>query len=118
MKTLFKPASFAALASLLVVAGCVSGVPRSAESTVEGRWSDSQGVSISTFDNGRFVTVANDTGNRLSEGTYRFSNSSTVDISMRSLVRETNVQVTCNMVAQNQLNCTNTQGQNFVLTRT
>ncbi|WP_274425813.1 hypothetical protein [Chelativorans sp. YIM 93263] len=117
MKALFKPASFAALASLLVVAGCVSGVPRSAESTVEGRWSDPQGISVSSFNDGQFVTIANDTGNRLSEGTYRFRDSRTIDIAMRSLVRQTNVQVTCEMVGQSQLNCTNTQGQNFVLTR-
>lgn len=117
MKTFPKPASFAALASLAIIAGCAAGMPRTAGSPVEGQWMDAQGVSISTFSNGQFVTVATDTGNRVSEGTYSFRDGRTVDISMTSLVRQTQMSVNCAMVAANQLNCTNSQGQNFVLTR-
>jgi len=117
MVTFRTSATFAGLASVLVVSGCVAGMPRSAESAVEGQWVDAQGVAISTFSGGQFTTVATDTGNRLSEGTYRFRDSQNIDISMTSLIRQTQINVTCALVTPTQLNCTNAQGQNFVLRR-
>lgn len=117
MKTFPGPAPFMALASLLIIAGCATGMPRTAESTVEGQWIDGQGVALSTFSNGQFVSVATDTGQRVSEGSYRFRDDSSIEISMTSLVRQTQLSVSCTMAAANQLNCTNSQGQTFVLTR-
>jgi hypothetical protein len=117
MVTFRTQAKFAGLASVLVLAGCVAGAPRSAESALEGQWTDAQGVAISTFSGGRFTTVANDTGARLSEGTYQFRDSQNVDISMTSLIRQTQINVSCALVTPTQLNCTNVQGQNFVLQR-
>ncbi|WEX10365.1 hypothetical protein [Chelativorans sp. AA-79] len=107
----------AGLASALMISGCVGGMPRSAESALEGQWMDAQGVGVSTFSNGQFATIASDTGNRLSQGTYRFRDGQTVEISMTSLIRQTQTNVTCSLAGPSQLNCTNAQGQNFVLTR-
>lgn len=117
MMTFPRPASFMALASLLIIAGCATDMPRTAGSPVDGQWMDAQGVAVSTFSNGQFVSVATDTGQRVSEGSYRFRDGRNIEISMTSLVRQTQLSVNCTLVAANQLNCTNSQGQNFVLTR-
>ncbi|WP_011582044.1 MULTISPECIES: hypothetical protein [Chelativorans] len=109
-------ASFAGLAAALIISGCV-GMPRSAESALEGQWVDAQGVGVSTFSGGQFATVASDTGNRLSQGTYRFRDGQTVEISMTSLIRQTQTNLTCSLTTPNQLSCTSAQGQRFVLTR-
>lgn len=112
------------LAAATALAGCQSqgvGVPgrMAAPQTtgVEGDWLDSQGVAISRFAAGTFETVATDTGNKLSEGTYRYQDQRTVEIQMTSLIRQTQSTVACQLVTQNQLNCTNSQGRRFTLTR-
>jgi hypothetical protein len=117
MVTFRTQAKFAGLASVLVLAGCVAGAPRSAESALEGQWTDQGGIAISTFNAGQFVTVDARTGGRLSEGTYRFRDNQNVDISMTALARGTQVSVSCAMVSPSQLNCTNSAGTSFTLTR-
>jgi hypothetical protein len=106
------------------LAGCQSGgtyAPRMSAAPrptgVEGQWLDSQGVAVSTFSGGSFVTTATDTGNKLSEGTYYYQDQRTVEIEMTSLIRQTRATVACSLVTTNQLNCTNSQGQRFTLTR-
>jgi hypothetical protein len=84
---------------------------------VEGQWLDSQGVAVSTFSNGSFVTTATDTGNKLAEGTYYYQDQRTVEIEMTSLIRQTRATVACSLVSRSQLNCTNSQGQRFTLSR-
>jgi len=116
MISLRSAATLTGLASALIISGC-AGMPRSAESALEGQWVDAQGVGISTFSGGQFATVASDTGNRLSQGTYRFRDGQTVEISMVSLIRQTQTNVTCSLTTPNQLSCTNAQGQSFALTR-
>ena len=46
-------------------------------------------MGIATFSNGLFTNVATDTGNRLAEGSYRFRDQRTVEISLTSLIRQT-----------------------------
>lgn len=121
MKTYRKPAAYAALASALVLSGCI-GAPAPREisvqrSGVEGQWMDTQGVAVSTFSGGTFQSVATDTGNMLSQGTYNYRDGNNIEISMTSLIRQTQTRVNCNLVSPRQLNCTNAEGQNFVLTR-
>lgn len=116
-----KPAAYVALASALAISGCVSG-PMSGpapvrQTGVEGQWQDAQGVAVSTFSGGSFRSVATDTGNMLSQGTYTHIDSNNIQISMTSLIRQTRTQVNCTLVSPRQLNCTNAQGQNFILTR-
>lgn len=93
----------------------MSAMPR--QTGVEGDWLDSQGVSVSNFSGGTFVTQATDTGNKLAEGTYRYQDQRTVEIRMTSLIRQTQSTVACSMVSPSQLNCSSSSGQRFSLTR-
>jgi|GEM_PF-1466820 hypothetical protein len=122
MVTVRRSAACAALSSLLIISGCagvsVPSGPATGGAGVEGQWTDAQGVALSTFSGGQFVSVATDTGNRLSEGTYRYRDRQNIEISMMSLIRQRQSLVNCAMVTASQLNCTNDQGQNFILRRT
>uniref|UniRef100_UPI00339D749E hypothetical protein n=1 Tax=Aquibium sp. A9E412 TaxID=2976767 RepID=UPI00339D749E len=114
--------SLAGVATLVALAGCQMDGPSGPRAVapqggVEGEWVDAQGVAVSRFSGGGFETVALDTGNRLAEGSYRYRDRRTVEISMTSLIRQTQLSVNCALVAPTQLNCTNSEGQQFVLTR-
>ncbi|WP_157016341.1 hypothetical protein [Mesorhizobium xinjiangense] len=114
---------FTAAAALAILAGCQTGGPiggpvARAPSGVEGDWMSTDGTSLSRFSpGGTFETVATDTGNRLSEGTYEYRDAQTVDILMKSLIRQTTQRVACAQVTPTQLNCTNAAGNQFVLVR-
>jgi hypothetical protein len=114
------------LAMAGLVAGCVGagdggstrlGPVGVAPSGVDGSWVDESGVGVSTFTNGVFTTTASDNGNRLSEGTYRFSGSNTVAITGTSLIRQQPIAFNCNIASRAQLNCTSAEGNRFILTR-
>ena len=60
---------------------------------------------------------ATDTGNKLAEGSYSYTDQSNVSISVTSLIRQTTTQVNCAMVTQTQLNCTSSAGSQFSLVR-
>lgn len=106
-----------------LLAGCVSDGPgggggiRARQTGVEGEWISSDGVAVSRFSGGIFETVATDTGNKLADGNYRMANERTVDITVVSLIRQTTTNVTCALATPNQLNCTSSSGQTFILTR-
>jgi hypothetical protein len=106
-----------------MLAGCVAAGPdgggpiRSAPSAVEGDWMSADGVAISRFSGGIFETIATDTGNKLADGNYRHADARTVEITVRSLIRQTTSNVNCALVTQTQLNCTSSTGQQFILTR-
>jgi hypothetical protein len=114
----------AAVVSMLLLAGCMGGgggqslPPVTAAPTgVEGEWLSSDGVAVSRFSGGIFETVATDTGNKLAEGSYRYVDQRTVEITVVSLIRQTTTAVNCAMATTSQLNCTSSAGQQFVLTR-
>jgi hypothetical protein len=123
--TIVRTLAFAgALASLAtVLAGCVSSGPggsgpiATAPRGVEGDWLSTDGVAVSSFSGGIFQTNALDTGNKLADGSYRMADARTVEITMRSLSRQTTTNVNCLMATASQLNCTSASGQQFVLTR-
>jgi hypothetical protein len=123
--TIVRTLAFAgALASLAtVLAGCVSSGPggsgpiATAPRGVEGDWLSTDGVAVSSFSGGIFQTNALDTGNKLADGSYRMADARTVEITMRSLIRQTTTNVNCLMATASQLNCTSASGQQFVLTR-
>jgi hypothetical protein len=110
------------------LAGCVSGGPAgggrpvaAAPSGVEGTWMDSTG-GVSTLSGGVFQTVASDTGEKLSEGSYAQTSANAVSIKGISLARQrrnlpAEVAFNCLLVDPNQLNCTTSSGQNLVLRR-
>ncbi|MDX8528781.1 hypothetical protein RFM68_30360 [Mesorhizobium sp. MSK_1335] len=114
--------STGAAASLLAAAACTTTGPSNQPSMaapkgVEGNWIDAKGTGLSTFTGGSFTTVATDTGQKLSEGSYTMTGATSVEIHGTSLIRQTPVSFNCLMISTSQLNCTSASGQNFVLTR-
>lgn len=112
----------AGLFALATLGGCVADGPggygyTSRTGAVEGNWSDTGGVATSSFRSGSFVTVANDTGNRLSEGSYRYVDARNVEINFTSLVRQQQVRANCIVINPTQMNCTNDTGSQFTLVR-
>ncbi|MGB3899165.1 MAG: hypothetical protein WA973_11475 [Mesorhizobium sp.] len=112
-----------AAAAALTLAACTTGGPSAppggslAPRGVEGSWIDAQGTGLSTFSAGRFQTVATDTGQKLSDGSYVMTGSTSVEINGTSLIRQSPISFNCLLVSTSQLNCTSASGQNFVLTR-
>ncbi len=86
-------------------------------SGAEGTWVDANGIATSTLNGGVFESVANDTGQKLSDGSYTYRDPRTVDLTINSLIRGTTSNATCLLVTPNQLNCTNSAGVQFVLVR-
>lgn len=106
----------------LALAGCMTGgggnaPAKRAASGIEGAWIDAQGTGLSTFSGGIFQTVATDTGQKLAEGSYFLSGSTSVQITGTSLIRQQPISFNCLLISSSQLNCTSSGGQNFVLTR-
>ena len=105
------------------LAGCMSsgdagGPPmRMAPKGVEGAWIDAQGTGLSTFSGGVFQTVATDTGQKLSDGSYVSTGPTSVEINGTSLIRQSPISFNCLLISTSQLNCTSSGGQQFVLTR-
>ncbi|MBZ9794980.1 hypothetical protein [Mesorhizobium sp. ES1-4] len=109
-----------AVASML--AACATSGPdmppmAAAPKGVEGSWIDAKGTGLSTFNGGKFTTVATDTGQKLADGSYTMTGATSVQINGTSLIRQTGVSFNCLLVSTSQLNCTSSSGQNFVLTR-
>lgn len=115
----------AMIASTVMLAGCVASAPDGgggqpiarAQSAVEGEWMSSDGVTISRFSGGVFETIATDTGNKLADGNYRHADARSVEITVRSLIRQSTSNVNCALVTPSQLNCTSSTGQQFIMTR-
>jgi len=112
------------IVALTLLAGCMGGgggaqqPPVTARPTgVEGEWLSSDGVAISRFAGGVFETIATDTGNKLADGSYTYTDARSVTISVRSLIRQTTTAVNCALASPVQLNCTASNGSQFILTR-
>ncbi|MEW9804404.1 hypothetical protein ABUE31_00210 [Mesorhizobium sp. ZMM04-5] len=118
-----KLVSASALAGLSVIlAGCLGGgggggSSRPVQSGVEGTWIDAQGTGLSTISGGIFTTVATDTGQKLAEGSYALTGTTSVRITGTSLIRQAPISFNCLLVSTSQLNCTSSAGTQFVLTR-
>ncbi|KQZ14443.1 hypothetical protein ASD44_10455 [Mesorhizobium sp. Root554] len=116
------PAGCAAALAVMLAACTTSGPPepsmgQQAPSGVEGSWIDAKGTGLSTLAGGRFQTVATDTGQKLSDGSYTMTGAASVEINGTSLIRQSGISFNCLLVSINQMNCTSASGQNFVLTR-
>lgn len=107
--------------ALAALAGCSTsggGSTRvAAASPVDGEWLSTDGVAVSRFQGGVFSTTATDTGNKLAEGSYRFTENKMISITGTSLIRQTPIAFNCLLATPQQLNCTNATGQNFSLNR-
>ncbi len=87
------------------------------QSGVEGAWIDTKSTGLSTFRAGTFRTVATDTGQKLSNGTYVLTGANSVQINGTSLIRQSPISFNCLLISTNQLNCTSSTNQQFTLTR-
>ncbi|KEQ06604.1 MULTISPECIES: outer membrane lipoprotein Omp10 [Pseudorhizobium] len=112
------------LIAVATLSACVSSAPRRlppqqaslAPQGVEGTWADPNGI-VSTFQGGTFSTRSTDSNALLASGTYTNLSPTLVEISMTSLVRNTQSRVNCSLVTPSQLNCTQDSGAQFSLTR-
>jgi hypothetical protein len=84
---------------------------------IEGEWQSTDGVATSRFFGGQFETIANDTGNRISEGSYQRRGDDVYEISGQSLLRQAPISFNCIMTTESQLNCTAAAGNRFSLVR-
>lgn len=110
-----------ALIAVATLTACVSAPPRlppqqARPQGVEGNWADPNGI-VSTFQGGTFSTRSTDSNTLLASGTYVSLSPTLVEISMTSLVRNTQSRVNCALVTPSQLNCTQDSGAQFSLTR-
>ena len=117
--------------SLKILAICLTGALASCQTVdyggpvavappvgaAEGQWVGTDGIAVSTFNNGVFSSAATDTGSKLAEGTYRYTDPNTVAITFTSLMRQTVVNANCAVVSQTQMNCTSSSGAQFSLLR-
>jgi len=113
-----------ALLAVTALAGCVVDGPAprtdnrvASQTGFEGSWGDTGGVATATLRSGTFISVANDTGNKVAEGSYQQVDSRMIELNYTSLLRNTQVRANCILATQNQLNCTNDAGQQFSLLR-
>ena len=110
------------LIAVATLTACVSNPPprlpppQAQPQGVEGAWVDPNGI-VSTFQGGTFNTRSTDSNTLLASGTYVSLSPTLVEISMTSLVRNTQSRVNCALVSQSQLNCTQDSGAQFSLTR-
>lgn len=117
--------SAAPLVAVMALAGCQMtgpgsmgpGSSASRQTGVEGDWLSTDGIAMSRFTGGAFETLAVDTGNKLATGSYRYADARTIEISVTSIIRQTTSSVNCALVTPQQLNCTSSTGQQFVLSR-
>ncbi len=113
--------SIGALAvSSVMLAGCVVTGPGPGPSRpsgpvfAEGNWQQ-EDIASYTFGNGSFVGTATDTGNRLSDGTYRYTGAQQVNITGVSALRGTSFSANCLLVNAVTMNCTSSSGAQFSL---
>ena len=118
----------AAVAIAAALAGCQTAGPPPMRSgpvtpppvqtgSFEGDWVSTDGVATSRFVGGRFTTVANDTGNTISEGNYGRRGENVYEINGQSLLRQAPISFNCMMISATQLNCTAAAGNQFSLVR-
>jgi phage gp45-like len=118
-----KLTGISALAAMLSLSACQTidfGGPVAVAPPVgaaEGQWVGTDGVAVSTFSNGTFSSSATDTGSKLAEGSYRYTDAQSVSITFKSLLRGTTVNANCAVVTSSQMNCTSSSGAQFSLLR-
>jgi hypothetical protein len=120
-------ARIAATAAFVIVAAAIAGCQSSGpdrpapvnvpSSPVDGEWIGSDGVAISSLYGGRFRSRSVQTGETLTEGTYKFRDQNTIDLSFYSVKTKQQTAAACLLATQDQMNCTLGNGTQFVLTR-
>lgn len=106
--------------AMLAVSGCQTAKinPTAGGGGLQGTWLPAGGGYTANFDNGVFSTVAADTGNVISQGSYIAVSESRVELNWSSNITGLQNTATCDRPNPNTLNCTDGGGKGFVLTRT
>ncbi len=108
----------AIVVATLGAAGCNGGgATLNSGASIDGNWRSNDGVTATTVRGGGFQTKVLATGETVSDGSYRMVDGRTVQITMRSAIRQTTSVVNCNLVTPQNLACTGAEGQQFALTR-
>jgi hypothetical protein len=119
MKTKRHFAGIALVLAMAAVSGCQTDKvnPTAGGGGLAGNWNPETGGYTAQFDNGRFTTVASDTGNVISQGGYIAVSEKQVDLNWTSNVTGTQNSASCTRPDLNTLNCTDAGGKPFVLRR-
>jgi hypothetical protein len=75
------------------------------------------GVAISSLYGGRFESRSVQTGETLTQGSYKFRDQNTIDLSFYSVKTQQQTAAACLLAGPDKMNCTLGNGTQFVLTR-
>ena len=114
--------AFRTAAMIVVVAAGLAGCNTTSggglhSGAIDGNWTSADGVSATRFSNGAFQTTVLKTGETVADGSYRMVDDRTIQITMRSAIRQSTSVVNCNLVTPDNLACTGADGQQFALVR-
>lgn len=115
------------LSAVLAVSGCQVGGPGGggpppqiaspSRPAVDGQWIGTDGVAISTFDQGKFTSVLAASGEPLTEGSYSVESNGLIKIQFYSVRAQKDVAANCLIAEGTRLNCTLDNGTQFTLVR-
>lgn len=104
--------------SFVALSACNSTKELAGPPIMNGKWASSDGIYTAEFLNGRFSATANDTGGLISEGEYVALAEDRIQIKWNGLVSGRSNQADCLKPTDNQLDCTDLNGNKFSLRRT
>lgn len=83
-----------------------------------GSWVSADNVFTAQMNNGRFISVANDTGETLSEGSYYVVSASEVQLNWTGKLSQQANSARCQREGEALMNCTDQAGRTFTLRKT
>ena len=106
-------------AGLLMLAACQTAKidPTAGGGGLAGNWAPDGGGYTAVFRNGTFQTVATDTGNVISQGSYVAQSVAQVDLNWTSNITGQPNSAKCQRPDPNSLICTDAGGKSFTLRR-
>ena len=119
-----KLTGISALAAVLALSACQTldfggpvAVAPPPVGAAEGQWVGTDGVAISSLNNGVLTTNSAATGETLARGNYQYTDARNISLTFKSLVKQTTVNANCAVVTSSQMNCTSSSGAQFSLIR-
>lgn len=108
-----------AIGMMALAAGCQTAKinPTAGGGGLSGRWSPDNGGYMAEFQAGTFRTLANDTGNVISQGSYVVLSESQVQLKWTSNITGQENGADCTRPSVDLLNCTDAGGKPFTLRR-
>lgn len=111
--------AFAVLLTVGMLSACQSKDskidPLAGGGGLTGSWASSDNVFTAKLSNGKFISVANDTGETLSEGEYVVISAKVVELSWRGRLSQQFNSANCQRDGETILNCTDSTGKTFTL---